>query len=202
MKRATHTKRSSSKHVNLTGMQEAFCVKFFETGNASEAYRHAYPGSKKWKEAVVNVKASIMLTNGRIKVRLTELDQLVRKDTEITVERIKQEWAKIGFSDMKDFAEWGPGGVKLIESKKLGDKTRCVVEVSESSFKGERTIKFKLHDKVAALTNLAKHMGMFVESDGAALAQGALALDAFREMVKAANTVVIPPAIGRGNGHA
>ncbi len=196
------SRRGSSTHLNLTGMQQAFCLKFFETGNATEAYRHAYPVSRKWKDNAVNVQASVLLKNNKVKVRLAELDLLVQRDGEITVERVKQEWAKLAFSDMKDYATWGAGGVVLTDSAKLGSKTRAVKEISETKFKGERTITFKLHDKVSALDKLSRHLGLYVEADGATLAQGALALDAFREMVKAANTVVIPPAIGRGNGHA
>ncbi len=201
-KRAVASRRGSSSHVNLTSKQEAFCLKYIELGNAAEAYRQAYPVAKKWKDNGVYVQASVLLRNTKVKLRIAELEAVMRRDSEITVERVKQEWAKLAFSDMKDYATWGAGGVVLTDSAKLGPKTRAVKEISETKFKGERTITFKLHDKVSALDKLSRHLGLYVEADGATLAQGALALDAFREMVKAANTVVIPPVIGRGNGHA
>lgn len=56
----------------LTAKQEAFCLAYVETGNASEAYRRAYD-ARKTKPAVINVKASQVLANGKVAVRLAEL---------------------------------------------------------------------------------------------------------------------------------
>ncbi|MGL5649240.1 MAG: terminase small subunit, partial [Clostridium sp.] len=46
----------------LTQKQENFCQKFVETGNASEAYRHAYNVSKMKPESV-NRKACELMKN-------------------------------------------------------------------------------------------------------------------------------------------
>lgn len=56
----------------LTPKQENFCLAYLETGNASEAYRKSYNASK-MKDAVINVKASELLANGKIRVRIAEL---------------------------------------------------------------------------------------------------------------------------------
>ncbi len=58
--------------AGLTPKQEAFCLAFIETGNASEAYRRAY-NAENTKPDVVNVKASQMLAHGKISVRVAEL---------------------------------------------------------------------------------------------------------------------------------
>ena len=45
---------------------------------------------------------------------------------------IIEELAAIAFSNMREFAEWGPQGVTLIDSASLGkDASKCVSEVSE-----------------------------------------------------------------------
>lgn len=71
--------------ANLTPKQENFCLAYLETGNASEAYRRAYdadgmtPGS-------INVKASELLSNVKIAVRLEELRAPVRDRAMLTLE--------------------------------------------------------------------------------------------------------------------
>ena len=65
---------------------------------------------------------------------------------------------------MRSFAEWGPGGVRLLESKSLSeDAAACVAEVTETTTKDAGSIKFRLHDEPTALTLIAKHFGMFSE---------------------------------------
>lgn len=56
----------------LTPKQEAFVLAYIETGNASEAYKRAYDASR-MKDETVRVKASELLKNGNITVRLDEL---------------------------------------------------------------------------------------------------------------------------------
>jgi len=118
--------------------------------------------------------------------------------SDMTIDDIRAELKRLGFSDMRDFVRWGPRmGVQLRPSGALGDKSRCVKEVSETSFKGERTITFKLHDKVSALDKLARHLGMYAEADGKALAQGAIAVEMFRKMMSEAEAGEMPPGAVR-----
>ena len=76
--------------MNLTAKQEAFCLAYIETGNASEAYRRAYDASKT-KPDVVHVKASQLLANGRVAVRVAELQAEAAKRNEITVDDLLAE---------------------------------------------------------------------------------------------------------------
>ena len=46
-------KGKDGKRYRLTPKQEAFCRAYVETGNASEAYRQAYPTSLTWTDAGV-----------------------------------------------------------------------------------------------------------------------------------------------------
>lgn len=69
----------------LTPKQEAFCQKYIETGNASEAYRHAYDAGG-MKPASVNRKAKELLDNGKITARLAELRAPAAKAAQITLE--------------------------------------------------------------------------------------------------------------------
>ncbi|WP_082878750.1 terminase small subunit [Achromobacter ruhlandii] len=69
----------------LTQKQEAFCLAYIETGNASEAYRRAYK-PKKMTDKSVNEKASQFLAQVKIKSRLEELRAPVREKALLTLE--------------------------------------------------------------------------------------------------------------------
>lgn len=83
----------------------------------------------------------------------------------ITQERIAQELAKIAFSDTRDIMEWGEDGVRIKPSSELTDEAAgAIAEVSETrNDKTGTTVRVKNHDKVSALVNLGKSMGMFNE---------------------------------------
>lgn len=77
-----------------------------------------------------------------------------------------RELAQVAFSDIRDYVEWGPGGVRLSESSELGDDVaRVVAEVSETTNRHGGSIKFKLHDKMKALELLGRHVRLF-QDDG------------------------------------
>ena len=75
---------------NLTPKQEAFCLAYMETGNASEAYRRAY-NAENTKPDVIHVKASQLLANGKLAVRMEQLRQDAVKRNEITVDDLIKE---------------------------------------------------------------------------------------------------------------
>lgn len=74
--------------ANLTPKQEAFCLAYIETGNASEAYRRAYDAGN-MKPATINVKACELLADGKVAVRVAELKAEHAARHEITVETIR-----------------------------------------------------------------------------------------------------------------
>ncbi len=91
---------------------------------------------------------------------------------EITKERIVEELAKIGFSNMLDYMRAGTDGDPYLDFSNLTrEQAAALAEVTVEDFKdgrGEdardvRRIKFKLHDKKGALVDLAKMLGFMVE---------------------------------------
>lgn len=73
--------------AGLTIKQEAFCQAYIETGNASEAYRTAYAADKMKAEAI-HVKASELLSNGKISVRVRELQGEIKQRHNVTVDSL------------------------------------------------------------------------------------------------------------------
>jgi hypothetical protein len=62
----------------LSPAQEAFAQHYASHGNASEAYRTAYPGSGNWKPANLHSKASTLLAKDKVRARVQELLQRVK----------------------------------------------------------------------------------------------------------------------------
>lgn len=75
------------KPVKLTAKQEAFCLAYLETGNASEAYRQVYK-SDRMKPATIARKAHDLMENGKIAARLTELRVPIMERHNVTVDSL------------------------------------------------------------------------------------------------------------------
>lgn len=110
--------------------------------------------------------------------------------TEITADRVLNELAKIGFSSLSDVTDWGIREVafgytddgKQLRAEEIGDAAmvRYVdapfvkplardalpdnirAAVSEVSL-GKDGFKIKMHDKVGALTQIGRHLGLFTD---------------------------------------
>ncbi len=149
----------------LTLKQEAFCRAYIENGgNASEAYRRVYDVSPDTKPNTVEKRACELLKNGKVAGRIAELQAKHQKRHEVTVDRIVQELAKIGFANAGDYFKWGPDGITVKDSRDLTEDQRSVIaEVSETRTKDGGSIRVKLSDKQGALEKLGRHLGMFKE---------------------------------------
>lgn len=173
----------------LEAKRERFCQAISEGMAASEAYLWAgYKGNPR----SAAVSANRLLKNANVKTRVDELlllrqqidaqaTQIAVEKLAITKERVLSELAKIGFADLRKAVRWhgalvkeeeSPEGdtlivkttysnhVELISSEEIDDETAgAIAEVSQT----QHGVKIKLHDKRAALVDIGKHLGMFVE---------------------------------------
>ncbi len=140
---------------------ERFAHEYLVDLNATAAYRRVYP---KAKGTTAEVNGCRLLGNAKVAARVGELQSARSQRTQITADMVIAELARLGFSDMRDFTEWGPTGVSLKASSRLtDDQARCVAEVSESIGEKSSSLRFKLHDKVGALVKLGQHLGLFTE---------------------------------------
>ena len=96
--------------------------------------------------------------------RVNELRAKIEQKTEVTIQRIAEELARIAFADQRKVMKWSASGVTLHDSDDLTDDAAAIVsEVSETVTQFGGSMKLKSHDKVRALELLGKHMGMFKE---------------------------------------
>lgn len=76
--------------MSLTAKREAFAVAYVETGNASEAYRRAF-NAERTQPHVVHVKASELLADGKVAVRVKELQAMAVERALISVQSLTEE---------------------------------------------------------------------------------------------------------------
>ena len=157
--------------AGLTAKQESACLKYLECGDKSEAYRFAYKTSKMKPEAIW-VEAHRLFEVPKVSLRMKELRAGIQKRTEITVDRVLNELALLGFANMMDYIKIGTDGDPYID---LSDLTReQAAAISEATVedytdgRGDdardvRKVKIKFHDKKGALVDIGKHLGMFVD---------------------------------------
>ena len=69
----------------LTPKQEAFCLAYLETGNASEAYRRSY-SAENMKPESINRKAKDVIDNVKIAARIAELRKPATHKAQMTLE--------------------------------------------------------------------------------------------------------------------
>lgn len=147
----------------LTQKQEAFCLAYIETGNASAAYRKAYSAGK-MKAVTIVKRASELLAGGGVTGRIEELRRAAASAVVANEARVIEELARIGLFDPGElFAEDG----SLLPVKKMPPAVRAVIasiEVEEIKADGKvigRVKKIKLWDKNSAADKLLRHLGSY-----------------------------------------
>jgi phage terminase small subunit len=114
----------------------------------------------------------------KVRKRVEEITSRAAVNVGITKERVLAELGLLGFSNMEDYVTIGADGLPFVDMSKVDrNKMAAVQEVnvetimrSEVNEAGEREavpvqkVRFKLADKRAALVDIGKHLGMFMES--------------------------------------
>ncbi|KAA0686019.1 terminase small subunit [Neorhizobium sp. P12A] len=153
--------------MSLSDKQKRFVAEYLIDLNATQAAIRAGYSAK-----TATVQASRLLTNVKVQEELSKQQSKVAERLEITKDRIVDELAKIGFSNMLDYMRAGPDGDPYLDFSRLTrDQAAALSEVTVEDFKdgrGEdardvRRVKFKLHDKKGALVDLAKMLGFVIE---------------------------------------
>lgn len=151
----------------LSPRQERFVREYLIDLNGTQAVIRAGYSAKG-----ADVQACRLLGDARIAAAIAAAQQKLASRQDVTLERIVAELAKIGFANMQDYMRVGSGGEPTLDFSNLTrDQAAALGEVTVETFidgggddaRAVRRVKFKLHDKRAALVDLGKHLGMFVE---------------------------------------
>lgn len=160
---------------------EAFAQNLAKGMSQDAAYAEAGFKPNRGNASVLKQKESI---SNRVAEILKQREENDRKANErvieklaITKERVAAELAKIAFLDVRDAVRWGrsptdtgsenasPNGlgvypVELVPSEQISDDAAAAVSEVSLTQSG---VKIKMHDKRAALMDLAKLMGFVTE---------------------------------------
>lgn len=142
----------------LNDKQKRFVAEYLVDQNATQAAIRAGYSEKTAKQI-----GARLLTNVYVAAAVAKGQQKVAAKLEITVERIAEELAKIGFSDLRQAFDGG----RLLHPGEWPDDAAAAISsvevVTRSIGDGEveHVHKIKLWDKRAALVDLGKHLGMF-----------------------------------------
>ena len=162
--------------AGLTIKQEKFCQGLFTGLTQREAYKQAY-NCEKMTNKSIDENACKLASDTKIASRLTFLVNELKGRNMVTVERVLAEYAKIAFTDMKDFVSFGTVKVQEGTDEETGEPIysyRQMVEakpstevdgtmIQEVSISPKGVFAFKLHDKQKALDMIGKHLGMFID---------------------------------------
>jgi phage terminase small subunit len=100
-----------------------------------------------------------------IRARVQELMEKAGKRAEITAARVLQEMAKLAFYNPADYIKIDEDGSAIVDLSKLDrDQAAAITEViSERGEDGKVKTRIKLADKKAALVELGRHFGLWIE---------------------------------------
>ena len=100
-----------------------------------------------------------------IRARVKELMERAGRRAEITAARVLQEMAKLAFYNPADYIKIDEDGTAIVDLSKLDrDQAAAITEViSERGEDGKVKTRIKLADKKAALVELGRHFGLWIE---------------------------------------
>lgn len=141
--------------MNLTPKQEAFAVKYVETGSASESYRLAYSTSRMTDKSVWEL-ASRLMAKVKVASRIKELQDAIAEKSQMGITEWVNEVVKLCTVDPRDLMH-PDGRIKM--PHELDDRVAAAI----ASFKVSpiNGIEYKFWDKNSALEKIAKHIGAY-----------------------------------------
>lgn len=163
------TDEATAPRVVLTPAREAFAVEFFDTGNATMAYRNNI--RSEGNIPTLRHLAMRMKNNPKVQARLQELREDLSKNVIISKVQVLNELAKVAMFDVRNLYD---GNGDLIPLHLLDDVTAAsIVGIEANRLRTPTednpeatqliTAKVKLADKRAALVDIGKHLGMFTD---------------------------------------
>lgn len=142
---------------DLTPKQLLFCQYYLINLNASDAARKA-GYSEDSAPAIGNENLIKPLIQNHIKKLQAERS----KRCEVSADDVLNELKKMGFSDLANYVN---DDYKLKPLSEIKDYSASIQSIQRDENHGEFgtnvSVKFKLHDKLRALENIAKHIGFY-----------------------------------------
>ena len=136
----------------MTPKQDLFVREYLVDLSAPQAAKRAGYGGR---SSAKLMRTPVVLA----KIRQAQAERAA--NLAVSAERVLAEYARIAFANMADFEDFGPDGLTLKDMAALTpEQTAVIAEVTETKTSRGGVVRFKLHDKLAALNALARHIGL------------------------------------------
>lgn len=144
--------------------EEVFAREFYKSGNAVQS-----AVSAGWSYATAVSRAHELRERVGIQNKIREMEQKAKENFDLSEEKIVRELMKVGFSNIKDFMDYGSTGEIIFTplNELSRDQAAAISEVSNSK-KFDKDgkelgvdVRLKMNDKLKALEMLGRKIGMF-----------------------------------------
>lgn len=151
----------------LTAKQQRFVQEYIVDLNATEAAKRAG-----YSERTAYSQGQRLLKNAEVQTAIGKAQTVREKRTGITADRVLNELALLGFSNMQDYMTVQPDGTAYVDLSSLTrDQAAAIQEITVDEYADGRgdharaikKVKVKLADKRASLVDIGRHLGMFTE---------------------------------------
>ncbi len=140
--------------------QERFCINIVEGMRRGLAYSTA--GYEAQSDNSARSGASTLMRKPEVQARIAFLREQVAALARERRERVIQEMERIALSDLRKAVDWSDHRVTVRDSASLDDATAAAIaEVQVSRGHG---VKVRMHDKLAALKELARIHGAYPDA--------------------------------------
>ncbi len=137
----------------LTPKQARFVEEYLVDLNATQAAIRAGYSPRRASEFGYS-----LLQKNTVQAAIEAAQRARSARTGVTADRVVQEIARVAFSSLRDVMTWGPDGAQVRRDDEItSEAAAAIAEITETN----AGVKIKLHNKVAALDQLAKHVGLY-----------------------------------------
>jgi phage terminase small subunit len=172
-KAAAPPAKRAGKGRQLTPKQQMFVDTYLQTGNASEAYRRAYDATN-MTSGTLRKEAGRLMEHPLVASMVAEHREQLVAQHGVTAEMVIRELKRIATADIRKVVEWSGKEVReeqkngkivvraandvlLKASDEIDDDTAAAISEITLTKDG---LRVKLWPKDAALTTLARHLGL------------------------------------------
>ena len=142
---------------------ERFVQERLKGKSQREAYRAAYPKSKKWKDATADSKACILEARSKIGARLEWLKSQAADESVMSVIERKRILSEIARADPADYMVAGKDGTWITFGPESKNRRSVAGIKSRTTEDGAVITEIKLREPHAAIDLLNKMEGVYVE---------------------------------------
>ena len=106
------------------------------------------------------VTSTRLLMDANVKESIQEYKEMAAKRSQVSIDRIVEEYRRIAFANTTDGIQVRGGWVQITDTDDLTPEQQAAISEIHQTKDG---VRIKFHDKTKALDSLGKHLGMFTD---------------------------------------